>query len=369
MARSLQYRLRDQFDWPLFLLVAVVATLGVVNLYSATSAFTGVRSELYIQQIYWLALGAGAATIVASIDYRVYERYAYVAYAVSIVALVLVFFLGKSVRNTHRWIPIGSFLFQPSEFVKLSLMVAVARYIHRDNRGERWTFRDLVLPGALIGLPLGLIMAQPDLGTSLIVGLVAGSTLLLVRIDRSTFTGLTVGGAVGAVMLWNFGMKAYQKERLTSFLGDDKDLQGSGWQAYQSVVAVGSGRVTGQGFMRSTQNQHHFLPDTHTDFAFSVWCQEQGFLGAALVVLLFLGLALWGLRIASLARDRFGAALAVGVSSLFFWHVVFNVGMVTRKLPVVGVTLPFFSYGGSSVLAILLGVGLLMNVSMRRQAW
>ena len=239
---------------------------------------------------------------------------------------------------------------------------------HRDNRSERWTIRDLIIPGALIGLPLGLIMAQPDLGTALIVGLVSASVMALVRVERNTVGILAVAGVVGSVLLWNFGMKAYQKERLTSFMADDRDVHGSGWQAFQSIVAVGSGRLTGQGFMRGTQNQHHFLPDTHTDFPFPVWAQEQGFVGVALVLLLYLFLIIWGLRIASLAKDRFGAAVAVGVTALFFWHVVFNVGMVTRSLPVVGVTLPFFSYGGSSVLAILIGVGLLMNVSMRRRA-
>ena len=369
MARSLQYRLRDQFDWPLFLAVAVVATLGVVNLYSATSAQTGARSELYIQQIYWLALGAGAAVIVAAIDYKVYERYAYAAYATSIVALILVFFLGKSVRNTHRWIPIGSFLFQPSEFVKLTLMVAIARYVHRDTRTESWTLRDLIAPVALILLPLGLIMAQPDLGTALIVGLVATSVLALVRIERQSLLIGVVGGSLGSGLLWTYGLKSYQKERLTTFLGENKDVQGAGWQAHQSMVAIGSGRFTGQGFMRGTQNQHRFLPDTHTDFPFPVWAQEQGFIGASLVLALYLFLIVWGLRIASQAKDRFGAAIAVGVSALFFWHVFFNVGMVTQTLPVVGVTLPFFSYGGSSVLTILIGVGLLMNVSIRKQLY
>jgi rod shape determining protein RodA len=369
MSRSLQHRLRDQFDWPLFILVSVVATIGVVNLYSATSAQTGARSELYIQQIYWLALGSAVAVIIASIDYKIFERYAYWAYAASIVALVLVFIVGDSIRNTRRWIPIGSFLFQPSEFVKLSLMLAVARYIHHENRSERWTLRDLVLPGMLVGLPLGLIMAQPDLGTAMIVGLVAASVLALVRIEMRTFRWMLGSSVIGGWLLWSFGMKAYQKERLTSFMDKGTDIQGSGWQAYQSIVAVGSGRWTGQGFMKGTQNQHHFLPDTHTDFPFPVWAQEQGFAGASLVLFLYLALVLWGLRIASVARDRFGTAIATGVSALFFWHVVFNVGMVTRSLPVVGVTLPFFSYGGSSVLTILIGVGLLMNVSMRRNAW
>ncbi|MBK6530638.1 MAG: rod shape-determining protein RodA [Deltaproteobacteria bacterium] len=368
MARTIQHRLRDDFDWPLFLVVCVIATLGVVNLYSATSAQTGARAELYIQQIYWLALGGGVAVIVAAIDYKVYERYAYGAYIGSIAALVLVFLLGKSIRGTHRWIQLGSFLFQPSEFVKLCLMLAVARYVHRDQRSGAWSLRDLIAPGALIALPLGLIMAQPDLGTALIVGLVAVSTLSLVRISLRTLGVIVGGGLVGGTLLWLYGLKQYQKERLTSFMSEQVDVQGTGWQAHQSMVAIGSGRWWGQGFMQSTQNQHHFLPDTHTDFPFPVWAQEQGFFGVVIVLLLYLFLILWALRIASLAKDRFGAAIAVGVTALFFWHVVFNVGMVTRSLPVVGVTLPFFSYGGSSVLAILIGVGLLMNVSMRRRA-
>lgn len=369
MARSLQHNLRDEFDWPLFLCVAVIATVGVVNLYSATSAHVGALSELYIQQIYWLAMGAGIAVIIAAVDYRSYERFAYAAYITSIVALVLVFIVGKSIRNTHRWIPIGSFLFQPSEFVKLTLMLAIARYVHRDNRTDRWTLRDLVAPGALILLPLGLIMAQPDLGTALIVGLVAVSVLALVRIDLSSVFKLVGGGAVTVGLMWQYGMKGYQKERLTSFMGDNQDVQGAGWQAHQSMVAVGSGRVFGQGFMRGTQNQQHFLPDTHTDFPFPVWAQEHGVVGTVSVLIVYLFLILWGLRIASHAKDRFGAGVAVGVSALFFWQVVFNVGMVTGSLPVVGVTLPLFSYGGSSVMTILAGVGLLMNVSMRRQAY
>ncbi len=368
MARTIQHRLQDDFDWPLFLVICVLATLGVVNLYSATSAQTGARAELYIQQIYWLALGGGVAVIVAAVDYKTYERYAYGAYVGSIVALLAVFLLGKSIRGTHRWIQIGSFLFQPSEFVKLTLMLAVARYVQRDTRTSAWTLRDLVAPGALIGLPLALVMAQPDLGTALIVGLVAVSTLSLVRIDRRSLLTIVVGGSAGGGMLWFYGLKQYQKERLTSFLSDTVDVQGTGWQAHQSMVAIGSGRWLGQGFMQGTQNQQHFLPDTHSDFPFPVWAQEQGFVGAVVVLLLYLFLVLWGLRIASLAKDRFGAAIAVGVTALFFWHVVFNVGMATRSLPVVGVTLPFFSYGGSSVLAILIGVGLLMNVSMRRRA-
>ena len=369
MARSLQSRLREQFDWPLFLVVATLAAIGVVNLYSATSALGGARGELYIQQVYWLAVGAGVATLVAAVDYKHYERYAYGAYVGSIVALVAVFLLGKSIRGTHRWIQIGSFLFQPSEFVKISVVLALAHHLHHDARAEKRTLRDLIQPAAIVALPLGLIMAQPDLGTGLIVALISVSILALATMEWRSFVTLLTGGIVAAVPTWMFLLKDYQKERLTSFINPEEHKLDSAYQAMQSIIAVGSGKITRQGFMRGTHNQRRFLPDPFTDFPFAVWSEEQGMLGAYAVLALYVFLVLWALRIASVAKDRFGAAVAVGIAALFFWHVVFNVGMVTASLPVVGVTLPLFSYGGSSVLTMLIGVGLLMNVSMRRQAW
>lgn len=369
MARSLQTRLREQFDWPLFLVTATLATIGVVNLYSATSALGGARGELYIQQVYWLAVGAGVATIVAAIDYKYYERYAYGAYVGSIVALLAVFLLGKSIRGTHRWIQIGSFLFQPSEFVKICVVLALSRHLHHDARAEKRTLRDLVQPGLIVAVPLGLIMAQPDLGTGLIVGLISVSILALATMEQRSFWTLAGTTLLGAYPAWTYLLKDYQRERLTSFLHPEEHKLDSAYQAMQSIIAIGSGKITGQGFMRGTQNQRRFLPDPFTDFPLAVWSQEQGLLGGYAVLALYVFLVLWALRIGSLAKDRFGAATAVGIAAMFFWHVVFNVGMVTSVLPVVGVTLPLFSYGGSSVLTMLIGVGLLMNISMRRQAW
>jgi rod shape determining protein RodA len=262
MPRTLQPRLRDEFDWPLFLLVSVVATLGVVNLYSATSAQTGARSELYIQQIYWLGGGALVASLVAIVDYKYYERYAYAGYVANLTALVLVFLVGASIRGTHRWIQIGSFLFQPSEFMKLALMIAVARYISRESRREAWTLRDLVGPGLLIGVPLVLVMAQPDLGTALIIGLVSVSVLCLQRISWRSLAKLLVGGVGGAVFMWEYGLKEYQKGRLTSFLGGERDVQGSGWQAHQSMVAIGSGALDGPG-IHARHAESAALPARH----------------------------------------------------------------------------------------------------------
>jgi rod shape determining protein RodA len=169
-----------------------------------------------------------------------------------------------------------------------------------------------------------------------------------------------------APLTWRYLLKDYQRARMTSFLDPETDILGEGWHAHQAKVAIGNGGLTGKGFLQGTQNQHRFLPDQHSDFPFSVWAEEQGFVGAAIVLLLYAMLILWGLKIASDAKDRFGAVVALGVSALLFWQVVINLGMVSGLLPVVGITLPLFSYGGSSVLTVMTGLGLLMNVSMRR---
>lgn len=369
MARSIQARLREEFDWPLFLVVTTLATVGVVNLYSATSAQGGVRGELYIQQIRWLALGSAVGVLAAVVDYKYLERYAYGIFVGSIVALVAVFLLGKSVRGTHRWIQIASFQFQPSEFVKITLVLALGRFLHRDARAERRKLRHLVVPAGMVAVPLLLIMAQPDLGTALIVGLVAVSVLALVRLERGSLVWLITTLVGGSYVAYTYVLKDYQQERLKSFLDPEKHKLDSAYQALQSMIAIGSGRITGQGFMQGTQNQRRFIPDPFTDFPLAVWAQEQGLLGCYAVLLLYAFLVLWALNIAGSARDRFGSALAVGMAALFFWHTVFNIGMVMGVLPVVGVTLPLFSYGGSSVLTMLIGVGLLMNISMRRHTF
>lgn len=361
--------LRDQFDWTLFVTVAAIAVLGVINLYSATSAL-GVQGDLYIQQIYWLTLGSCAAVLVVAVDYRHYERHGWVAYGVGIVLLVLVFLLGRSVRGAVRWIPIGGFSLQPSELMKIFLIIALAKYLHNDPKTEGRTLKDLVIPGLILALPMALILKQPDLGTALICAFIFGTIMVLTNLKLRSLMTLVAAFAVSAPLTWAYVLKPYQRERLVAFYdrlaGDQRDILDSGWHTHQSLVAVGSGGLTGKGFMRGTQNQFRFLPDQQSDFPFAVWSEEQGFVGALLLLGLYLLLTIWGLKIASQARDRFGAVVAVGVSALIFWHTLINLAMVMGMAPVVGLTLPLFSYGGSSVLTMMMGVGLLMNVSMRR---
>ncbi len=359
-------RARDNFDWALFLVAATLGVIGVVNLYSATSVARASLSDVYVQQVYWLVTGGILATVVAAIDYRHYERLGYLLYAVGIVLLLLVFILGRDIRGSSRWIYIGSFSFQPSEFMKLFLCIALAKYLHDDPKSEERSLKDLVVPAILTGVPTLLILKQPDLGTALILFLMFVSISALVRFKLRQLLFVVAGAGVIAEVAWNYGLKAYQKERITSFLNPDANVLGAGWHAHHARIAIGDGGVFGQGFMRGSQNQFLFLPDQYSDFPFAVFAEDWGFAGSLVLVVLYGALVLWSIRIASTARDRFGAVLAIGVGSLIFWHAFFNLGMVTGILPVVGVTLPLFSYGGSSVLTVLMGIGLLMNVSMRR---
>ncbi len=364
-------RVRDHIDWPLFIVAALIAVLGVVNLYSATSVYFGTKraglSDIYINQVYWLVIGGVAGAAVAAIDYRHIERYSYVIYTVGVFMLVLVFVLGRGIRNAHRWINIGSFSFQPSEFMKVCLILALAKYLHDDPKNEPRTLRDLAIPTVLTIIPALLVAKQPDLGTAIMLLLLFGSILAITRVSRRTLLAFFAAVGAGAVYVWQYALP-YQRARITAFLNPTADLAGTGYHAHHARIAIGNGGLFGQGFMNGMQNQYRFLPDQYTDFPFPVYAEEWGFAGTMLLLGLYAFIVLWAIRIAAQARDRFGAVVAVGCGALIFWHAIINIGMVSGMLPVVGMPLPLFSYGGSSVVTIMLSIALLMNVSMRRYA-
>ncbi len=365
-ARRLLDSPRDQFDWALFLVTAGLAVIGVVNLYSATSVVRASLSDLYVQQVYWLVAGGILGALAAAIDYRHIERYGYAIYGFGVVLLLLVFVLGRDIRGSSRWIQIGSFSLQPSEFMKLFLIVALAKYLHNDPKTEGRKLRDLAIPALFAALPVALVLRQPDLGTALILLLIFATIGAMMRIQWRSLATLAVFLGVSGPLVWGYLLKPYQKQRVVSFLSPEENLLGANWHAHHARVAIGSGKWLGEGFMRGTQNQFLFLPDQYTDFPFPVFAEDWGFVGSLVLVGLYAFLVLWGIRVAQSSRDRFGAVLAMGASALIFWHVFFNLGMVTGMLPVVGVTLPLFSYGGSSVITVMIGLGLLMNVSIRR---
>ena len=356
----------NHFDWPLFIAAALIAVLGVLNLYSATSVYSGARSELYISQVQWLVVGVIIAGIVAAIDYRHLERLGYVLYTFGIFSLMLVFVLARDVRGSARWIGFGSFAFQPSEFMKLFMVIALAKYLHDDPRNEGRTLRELLVPAVLAGAPALLILKQPDLGTATIHVLIFMTIVAMTRI-RWQSAALFFGSLIpSGYVVWNYVLLGYQKARVTTFVNPEADLLHTGWHAHHARVAIGDGGLLGAPFMKGTQNQFGFIPDQFTDFPFPVFAEEWGFVGCTILICLYGFLTLWGIHVASQAKDRFGAVLAVGATAVIFWHALINMGMAAGVLPVVGVTLPLFSYGGSSVMTMLMSIALVMNVSMRR---
>jgi rod shape determining protein RodA len=364
-------RAREHFDWPLFLSVITIAIMGVVNLYSATSPYLGDPrrsglADIYVQQVYWLVVGGLLGILTAVIDYRTIERVSYALYGAGVSMLVLVFWLASDIRGSSRWIELGRFTFQPSEFMKLFMVLAVARKLAEDPRTEPKTLMDLAPAALLFVVPTVLVILQPDFGTSMIYTSCALTMLALARLRRSSLVGFVAGLVPIAWAMWNFILRDYQKNRILSFLNPEADKIGTGWHAFQSRTAIGNGGLWGEGFREGTQNQFGFLPDQFSDFPFSVFAEDWGFVGCVALLFLYAFVCAWAINIASLAKDRFGAAVAVGVGALFFWHTLFNIGMTLGILPVVGITLPLFSYGGSSVVTTLVGFGLLMNVSLRR---
>jgi len=371
LAGRMMFRRGPAVDMKLLFAVVVIVTAGLVNLYSATSVYADTETrarlaDIYVSQVYWMVVGGLLAILVAAIDYRHYERFAGILYAGGVFSCGLVFVLGSSTRGAVRWIQLGSFNFQPSEFMKVLLVLMMARHVHNDHKNEPRTLVDLAIPGVLILVPVGLVMAQPDLGTGLILSLTAATMLMMTRIRKRTLTAITLAAVSAAVLAWSHGMKQYQKDRITSFLDPEHDKTGIGWHALQSQTAIGNGQFLGEGFMQGTQNQFGFLPDQFSDFPFAVFAEDWGFVGCIFLLGVYCFICVYAIHVASQAKDRFGAALATGIGALIFWHAVFNIGMAIGVLPVVGVTLPLFSYGGSSVVTTLVGLGLLMNVSMRR---
>ena len=358
-------RFLRRFDWPLFGLVLLVAGLGLANLYSATA-----RTAHYAKfdsQLVWSSIGLGCFFLVAAIDYRSLHRLAWIALGAVLVAIVMVRLLSDPIKGSVRWLELGGVRFQPSEIAKLAVILALARLLH-DRAREELGPAQLVAGLVGVGVTVMLVASQPDLGTSILLSSIIGSVAALLAVRLWPLVAAAAVGLSLAPLLWE-RMHDYQRSRILAFLDPAADPSGAGWQTQQSIFAVGSGRVSGKGFLNATQNQLNFLPEHWTDFPFSVWAEEWGFVGSVGLLVVFAFLTLWIVNAAMRAPDRFGTAICLGVGAMLFWHVIVNVAMVVGLAPVVGVTLPFISYGGSSTITFFVGLGLVASVSLRRQAF
>jgi rod shape determining protein RodA len=353
-------RLYVHVDWALLGAVYLLCAIGVVMIYSASGG-----SRLYLTQLSAIALGTAALLVCLGIDYRSLADRSHVIYGGLVLLLVYVLLFGIVRGGGRRWIALPLFNLQPSEFMKIGLALVLAR-LFGDSRVRMPDARDLATGGALTALPLVLVARQPDLGTAatlvpvlLAIAFVAGMRLKVAGI-------LLAVAVIAAPVVWTVGLKDYQKGRVLTFVNPSRDPLGAGYQQIQARITVGSGGLLGKGFMKGTQGQQGFLPVAHNDFIFSVLAEEQGFVGVLAVLSLYAFIVLRTVETARLARDRLGTLLVIGVLACFTFQVVYNISMSAGLAPVKGLTLPLMSYGGSSVIATLAGIGLILNVRMRR---
>ncbi|MFZ7112803.1 MAG: rod shape-determining protein RodA [Desulfatiglandales bacterium] len=359
-------RLIQNFDWILLLLLVLIGTVSVLNMYSATNATREAGGgQIFFKQIYWFLIGFAVLLGMTTFNYRVLERLAYPLYIVSLALLLLVFIIGETRSGSQRWLSLGGIAFQPSELAKMALIIVLAKFFNDNRQLHGYRLRDLWRPFLFLSLPCVMILKEPDLGTALILVIVAFSIIIFARINWKSFLILVMSTILAAPFIW-FSLKEYQQRRILTFLSPERDPLGAGYHINQSKIAIGSGLFWGKGYLKGTQTRLHFLPEQHTDFAFSVLAEEWGFIGSGALLVLYFLLLIWGINIARNSKEKFGVFIAVGIVSIIFWQLVINVGMITGLLPVVGIPLVMFSYGGSSIVSTMAALGLLMNISMRR---
>jgi len=359
-------RLISHISWPLIIIALLLFGLGVMNLYSASSlrVETGVTTIFfYKKQLLWGAVGIAVMFASMLFDYRHLKSLVWILYGLSVALLAWLLLFGETIFGAKRWISLHYFSFQPTELAKLSVLLLAAAYLSRFQDKLDW--KRLIKIILLVLIPTAMIILQPDLGSGLNILLIVFGMILVKGLKRRVFITLLLLIPLLAPSGW-FIMHDYQKERILTFLNPERDPLGSGYNIIQSQIAIGSGQMWGKGFLEGTQSQLRFLPEKHTDFVFAVFGEEWGFIGCLTLLTLFCLFLYQIVLITQDSKDQFGSFLAVGVFFYFFWQILINMAMVLGLMPVVGIPLPFLSYGGSSTVVNFCLLGLVLNVSMRR---
>jgi rod shape determining protein RodA len=350
-------------NWPFLLVVSSITLVGVAALYSVAGGSLEPWANRHVVRY---CLGLALLFAIALSDIRWWLRAAYPLYLVALVMLALVIVIGVESGGAKRWLGYGELSFQPTEMMKIALVLALARYYQR-LPPNRVSWPHAVLPPLLmIGVPIVLALDQPDLGTAALFGIIGGGLLLLAGVSWLYFIGAFVGVIVVLPHVWE-RLHDYQKERILTFIDPERDPLGSGYHITQSKIAIGSGGFTGKGYMQGTQTQLNFLPEKHTDFIFTMFSEEMGFIGAGVLLTLYLLVLLFITYMALRCRSTFPRLVAAGMGLCLFAYVFINVAMVTGLVPVVGVPLPLVSYGGTSMLTMMIGLGFVLNAHVNRE--
>ena len=356
-------RMLRQFDLVMFLSMLALVGLGILMIYSAT--FQTTTANLYVRQLQWAIIGIVVYFIILQIDYHSLTDFSVMFYVLSILLLAGVLLFGTRISGAKSWFSLGYFNFQPSEIAKIVSVLLLAKYLSDETRISL-VFKDFLMAGLIMGVPMFLIILQPDIGTTttflpplILLMFLAGMKYRLILLA-------IVSGIVSLPVFWLF-LKPYQKNRILTFLDPSIDPLGSGYQIIQSKIAVGSGRIFGKGlFAKATQAYLDYIPEKHTDFIFSILAEDFGLIGVSVALGLYFLLMMRIIQTAKQARDRVGIFITMGILSVIFFHFVINIGMIVGLMPITGLPLPLMSYGGSSLLSTMIGLGIVMNIRMRR---
>lgn len=351
-----------EFNWGFLLLLALIASMGFAMLYSVAE---GSFSPWAFRQAARFAVGVGIMVSVAMIDLRLWMRLAYPLYGIALMMLVAVEVIGFVGMGAQRWLNLGFVSVQPSEIMKVTLILALARYFHGLTLEEVSRIRNLLIPLGLVGAPVALVVLQPDLGTAILL-IATGAVLFFSAGLRWRYFILAGAGVLAVIPIVWSRLHDYQRNRVLTFLEPERDPLGAGYHILQSKIALGSGGIFGKGFMEGTQSQLNFLPEKHTDFIFTMLGEELGLVGGLVLLILYFVVLMFSLNVALQCRNQFGRLVAIGVSMTFFFYVFINTSMVMGLLPVVGVPLPLVSYGGTAMLSLMFAFGLLMSVHIHR---
>ncbi|HEY1722871.1 MAG TPA: rod shape-determining protein RodA [Magnetospirillaceae bacterium] len=360
-----EMRLGEKFwhvSWSFVLLIALVCGIGFLTLYSAAN---GSIEPWAIRQMFRFAVGVAVMLGVAMVDIRAWMRWSYVLYGVALVLLVGVQLHGSSSLGAQRWIDLGFIQLQPSEIMKITMVLALARYFHGSTPQDTGRPLFLIIPLLLVLLPAGLVLKQPDMGTAMMLVLAGGALFFLAGVRTWMFAVVIALGGAAVPVVWKF-MRDYQKQRILTFLDPESDPLGSGYHIMQSKIALGSGGLFGKGFMLGTQSHLNFLPEKQTDFIFTQMAEEWGMVGGVALLSLYTLIIIWGYALSLRCRTQFGRLMGLGLTTTFFLYVFINIAMVMGLVPVVGVPLPLISYGGTAMLTLLFGFGLILSAYIHR---
>jgi rod shape determining protein RodA len=356
-----------RYDFSFFAVCSVIFFIGILNLYSAThSENVGPEEGLYRSQLLWFVISWAIGIVVSFIQPKNLFRLSYLGYFISVFLLIVVLVVGHSALGGQRWIDLGPIKFQPSETTKIAVVLVLARWFSKVSPEQETGLRELIIPFLLAFVPALMIIVQPDLGTGMLVLITFFIISFYRKLKWKTIVLIGAVGLISATVMYNFGLREYQKKRIITFLDPEFDAKGSGYNAIQSKIAIGSGRFLGKGFRKSSQGALNYLPENHTDFIFSIFNEEHGFLGSIFLIALYLYLFYKMIMLASNVNKMFDSIVVIGILGILFAHTIINMSMVSGLMPIVGVPLPLMSYGGSNLLTFGICIGVVTSISNSR---